>query len=441
MSNWLLNWQERKEAEMDEQIYNTKTVTGADDVVNATTSTADTLAEELTLVGNTNMPGGLFFNGGVQEKPKGETRGKVMDEDGIRIGLENRAIFNLQDPEDGEALFNINGVEVISTKAFSLFSGQKKSGKSNFAGVLITAAVNSEGKALNGTVCSLRGKLKVLYCDTEQPKRDVKRLFRRVMKTAFDSYDIEWTETGIHVISLRDDDPGAEETKGGAIPTTRWGWLIEAAMEYKPDIIFIDGLADLLKSVNDEGESLALLKLIDRLASELNCAIVAMLHQNPGGTKITGWAGTNAGKKYSDGFSVSKKNNCFTVEHEGRGKPTPSLTFQIACPEGDNVGWYASISQEEATMKREEELRRLLASATYPAYTSDMSKYIKQQASLCKYKGGTSDSSIARTLKEAVELGILNKEKIGKNDRYSWKLKDDAKDNQPVQLQLSLDDD
>lgn len=213
MSNWHWSWLERKEAVMDEQVRNPQTMEKTDNVENATAS-VDMPAEELTLVSNSNAHEGLFSSEEGQDKPESEIKKISMAEDGIQIGLENRAIFNLQDPDDGEALFTINGVEVIPRKAFSLFSGQKKSGKSNFAGVLMAAAVNPEGKALNGAVCSIRGKLKVLYCDTEQPKRDAKRLFRRVMKTALDSYEIEWTENGIHIISLRDDDPGAEETKG-----------------------------------------------------------------------------------------------------------------------------------------------------------------------------------------------------------------------------------
>ena len=122
----------------------------------------------------------------------------------------------------------------------SLF--QKKSGKSNFAGLLMSASASPEHQVLNGAIRSNGGQINILVADTEQPLRDARRTYRRVMKTAGYNYDEQWNEHGITTLTLKD----IENEDDKKI-------LIELAIQERhPQLVIIDGIGDLIKSINDE---------------------------------------------------------------------------------------------------------------------------------------------------------------------------------------------
>lgn len=312
-------------------------------------------------------------------------------------------IRNVPDEEESPSLYKICGVDVLSKKTVCIIAAQKKSGKTNFAGLLMSAAISPDHQVLGGAVRCNVDDIKILDIDTEQPLKDARRTLRRMMKTAGYNYDEQWHEHGIVPLSVKDVDEQSRMQ------------LIELAInERHPNMVIIDGSADLIRSINDEQEAKVLMNWMDYLACKYDCVVVAMLHLNYGSGKISGWAGTQANKKFTDSFILKKdkEHGLFSVEHEGRGESAPKLYFKIFCPLGDKIGWWqpldtsliAELTKEDA---EELELRNLMNAAPLPCNNASLVSW------LMDVKRWTSKSPANKALKKCKELGILNSRREG----------------------------
>ncbi len=335
-------------------------------------------------------------------------------------------IQNVPDEQEPPSLFNINGVEVLPKDAVGIIAAQKKSGKSNFAGLLMAASASPNHQVLNGAIRSNEGKLKILNIDTEQPLRDARRTLRRIMKTAGYDYGEQWNTHGIVSLSVKDIEEADRMT------------IIELAIKkYEPQLVFVDGIADLIGSINDEREAKEVMAWMDYLSCEYDCAVVGMLHLNFNSGKIGGWAGTQANKKFTDSFILKKdkSNGFFTVEHEGRGESAPNLRFKIVCPYGQKVGWWETVdissipelTQEDA---EEMELRNLMDAAPLPCTNTQLISW------LMNVKRWTSKSPADKTLKKCKQYGILDSRREGRQSVWYVVTTPDAQEQE-----LNLSDD
>ena len=120
----------------------------------------------------------------------------------------------------------------------------------------------------------------------------------------------------------------------------RWRLIRNAIEQVNPDIVFVDGLRDLVNNFNDNEESAEIVSEMMTLASNRNLCIWNVLHMNPkpsndDESKMRGHLGTELGNKVSDTFvSVKKKdasgNVTFTVkQQDARGKDVDDWKFQI----------------------------------------------------------------------------------------------------------------
>ena len=312
-------------------------------------------------------------------------------------------IMNVTDEAEPPALFSVNNVEVLPKKAVGIVAAQKKSGKSNFGGLLMTASASPSFQVLNGAIRCREGSIKILNIDTEQPLKDARRTLRRVMKTAGYGYDEQWGSHNIISLSVKDID------EADRMP------LIELAVkEHKPQLVIIDGIADLIDSINDERQSKNLMAWLDYLACTYDCAVVGMLHLNFNSGKIGGWAGTQANKKFTDCFILKKDktNGFFTMEHEGRGESAPKLMFRIVCPIGDKIGWWEPLDASlipELTKEDQEEidLRNLMDAAPLPCTNTQLVQWMMIT------KRWTSKSPANKALKKCKDYRILDSKREG----------------------------
>jgi hypothetical protein len=124
--------------------------------------------------------------------------------------------------------------------------------------------------------------------------------------------------------------------------------LIRLAIDaLSPDIVFIDGLRDLLASINDEESGTQILDELASMAEERHMCIWNALHQNPNGktddeAKMRGWIGTELGNKVSDTLVSIKSKTAsgvtFTVkQQDARGKDLDDWKFEVTDDAG-NLG-------------------------------------------------------------------------------------------------------
>ena len=248
-------------------------------------------------------------------------------------------------------MLEYNGVPFSTIGGLGAISGQKKNGKS-FVLTQLMAAVLGNGcertnlflpglKVPERTLEYLGHEPKVLYVDTEMEKLNSAKVLRRVHWLC--DWDMKYPNERFNVLWLKNMPKDTEKR-----PYKQRYDLIRLAIDaLKPDIVFIDGLRDLLASINDEESGTQILDELASMAEERHMCIWNALHQNPNGktdddAKMRGWIGTELGNKVSDTLVSIKSKTAsgvtFTVkQQDARGKDLDDWKFQVTDDAG-NLG-------------------------------------------------------------------------------------------------------
>ena len=250
-------------------------------------------------------------------------------------------------------MLEYNGVPFSAIGGIQAISGQKKNGKSFVLTQLIAAILGNGTERVaqylpglrvpKRTIEHLGHEPKVLYVDTEMEKLNSAKVLRRVHWLG--DWDMKEPNDRLNVLWLRSVERD-EETKEEAYQK-RYR-LIKLAIEIlAPDIVFIDGIRDIIGDFNDNKESSKLVADLMSLAQKRNICIWNALHLNPrpgndDESKMRGHLGTELGNKVSDTLtSFKKKSNndvIFTVKQmDARGKDMDDWQFEVTDDAG-NLG-------------------------------------------------------------------------------------------------------
>lgn len=228
---------------------------------------------------------------------------------------------NIPPPEVAWEIKESNSEEynILGTHGnFTLVKGKAKSKKSFFVNMAIASAVGH-----NIVHEKLRSPLKkdfnhVLYFDTEQSKYHVQMAVKRVCyQIGIDTPD------NLTTYGLRKESP-SDRLK-----------LIEYAIENTPNLGFvvIDGIRDLITSINDESEASNMASKLLKWTEEYNIHIVVVLHENPGSEKARGHLGTEITNKAETvlAIEVDKNNDKVSIVSAAfcRNKSFEPFAFEI----------------------------------------------------------------------------------------------------------------
>ena len=181
----------------------------------------------------------------------------------------------------------------------SAITGKYKSKKSFFVTMLAAAAVQNYN-LFNKIIPHLPdNKRNVLIFDTEQSVYDVYRVANRIKRLTNNNIE------HLGVISLRGHD--AKEVIE----------IIKESLNLWPNvgIIFIDQVADLLRSVNAEEEAVEVVKFLEKLTNDNDIHICCVLHENKSNDFAQGWLGTQIMKKSETVINVKKEPNNNSVSY------------------------------------------------------------------------------------------------------------------------------
>ena len=249
-----------------------------------------------------------------------------------------------EDYPEPYTMLEFNGVPFSKIGGLGAISGQKKNGKTWVLTQLMAAILGCDNERTQQYLPGLQvpqrtidflGHLpKVLYIDTEMEKLSSAKVLRRVhwlcgwdMKQPNERFSVLWVK------SMPKDD--------NVKPYVKRFELIKLAIDaIQPDVVFIDGLRDIIPSINDEEAGTMILDYFGSIAEERNLSIWLALHQNPGrkddseDAKMRGWIGTELGNKVSDTLvSIKTKKPegvTFTVkQQDARDKDMDDWTFEI----------------------------------------------------------------------------------------------------------------
>ena len=330
-------------------------------------------------------------------------------------------------------MLEYNGVPFSTIGGLGAISGQKKNGKS-FVLTQLMAAILGNGSErtktyLPGlvvperTIEYLGHEPKVLYCDTEMEKLNSAKVLRRVHWLC--DWDMKYPNDRFSVLWLKN------MPKDDAVKAYKKRYdLIRIAIDaIQPDIVFIDGIRDLLASINDEESGTQILGELATLAEERKMSIWCALHQNPKAgdaaeDKMRGWIGTELGNKVSDTLISIKSKTAngvtFTVkQQDARGKDLDDWKFEINDDAGNlgvpriiNSGFsLPSKSKEQAKCDDTTKIREWVEQAKdmyqWPMTRADVKKTVFGEI------GGQKNTGMQQAdLQAALNLGYLEESTI-----------------------------
>ena len=222
---------------------------------------------------------------------------------------------------DPEYLIEIGGVPTMPKGNLVAISAKWKNGKTFFCDILSAIFLGSNQFA---SCCSLQQAGRALFFDTEQADTDTKRI-----QATIDKMTPENRHQDFDVYCLRKAGIDSDE-EGETI--SRYEIIVRAIEHDHPDLVIIDGIADLIYNYNDVYESQAMVNKLATLAAEHNCCIVVVMHQNKGKQDKTmkGHIGTMLYQKASDVFNIEKHGPLFIATHTvSRHRQCDDIAFKL----------------------------------------------------------------------------------------------------------------
>ena len=344
-------------------------------------------------------------------------------------------------------MLEYKGVPFSTIGGLGAISGQKKNGKTFVLAQLMAAILGNGNERtqqyLPGlqvperTIEYLGHEPKVLYIDTEMEKLNSAKVLRRVHWLC--DWDMKMPNERFNVLWLKNM-PKDSDTK----PYKRRYQLIKMAIEVvHPDVVFIDGLRDLLASINDEEAGTQILDELASLAEERRMCIWCALHQNPSrkndedDMKMRGWIGTELGNKVSDTLISIKSKTAngvtFTVkQQDARSKDLDDWKFEITDDAGNlgvpritNSGYNLPSKSKEQTQCDDVQLIREWIEQGVSMYEWPMDRQSIKKNIFGEIGGVKNKDRQQADLIAAINLGYLEESTIKKNGYFMLQPKDE----------------
>jgi hypothetical protein len=187
-------------------------------------------------------------------------------------------------------------IDVCTLGNFSLAIGKAKSRKTFLVTLLFSIVEGYQTKKFSGGLPL--DKSAGIYFDTEQGRFHVHRLLKRICKLIGKP-----EPANIAVYSLRK-----------YAPTDRLA-LIERAIYTASNLGFvvIDGIRDLVTSINDEEQATIIASRLLKWTEELNIHIMTVLHQNKADNNARGHLGAELTNKAETVLSITKQEDDKTI--------------------------------------------------------------------------------------------------------------------------------
>lgn len=308
-------------------------------------------------------------------------------------------------PEDSY-LLRRDGVPCLASGDVQAVTGAAKSGKS-FACLVFAAAVLRDSYL--GFEAVKPGR-RVLWIDTEMSPRDVNKRHRALLRLA--GLSPEERADRLEVLMLGTVE-GRKNSRGKVLETenhVRKSLVFGAARNLRPDLLILDGVRDICTDFNDMAESSGLVLDLRRLAVEVGCAIVMVLHENPTGDKMRGHLGTELLNKASEVYRVKLKADAdgryMSVETAAsRNQPAGRWSFRIE----DGVPVEAEIIDLNPEESKQAERDRAIELAFYHREgirRGDLEREVAETL-------GCTDRTARTRISEAVADGVICKEADG----------------------------
>lgn len=261
-------------------------------------------------------------------------------------------------PELSENIVSVNEVPLGTQGNLFCITGGEGTGKSNYASAIVAGTLAEDGFEVDtlglDVQSNIKGKAVLLY-DTEQSENQLYKNTALLLKRAGRKSKPDWLKVYYLTAMSR-----RERLQS-----------IQDSMDYYHHffggihLVIIDGVADLVRSANDETESIAVVEELYRLAGIYRTCIICVLHFVPNSYKLRGHLGSELQRKVSAILSIEKdsRNPEFSVVktlkvREGSPLDVPLMQFSWDKHKGMHV-YRGEKPQKEKEKRKEVELTTL----------------------------------------------------------------------------------
>lgn len=294
-----------------------------------------------------------------------------------------------------EYTMKINGIDTFPKGNLQAIKAKAKEGKSISCFCLVTGLLR--GNFL--TIESLIKSPKILYFATEESIGNVCCNNQKIHKLC--GWDTVNSNENFLVYSIRETDI-----------KTRVDFIEQEITIEKPDVVFVDGIRDLLIDFNNIKESYELVNWLMQLSGIYNCAIVCVLHTNKAQSdfNMRGHLGTELLNKSSDVLEVTKIDKNYIVKNtDSRNLETGDWAF---CFDEDGLLKAGEVQDkkqdkvEQRMVKMKNDFSTILTEDKILSHSNLRVKYMA-------LSGFKNDAAINH-IKEMTGIGFLKKREDGK---------------------------
>jgi KaiC/GvpD/RAD55 family RecA-like ATPase len=205
-------------------------------------------------------------------------------------------------------LFRLFGKPCFPRRELVAITGKAKSGKTFVTSMLMACCQSRDVLAFQRVGDK---PLRVLWYDTEQSDESTQDILKNRIIRLLNNTNTNltnptnnscnlcnsWSEKSIDVFNVR-----------GVAWKERRNLLCEAVRRCKPDLVIVDGIRDLVNDINDGMLAQEVMEELMHLATQTECCIVCVLHQNKSGEdrNLRGWIGTELMNKAFEVYACEK---------------------------------------------------------------------------------------------------------------------------------------
>ena len=206
-------------------------------------------------------------------------------------------------PDASKSVVAVNGVPLGTQDNLFCITGGEGTGKSNYVAAILAGTLGTERlpaeKTLGLEITPNPNGLAVLHYDTEQSEAQLHKNLGKTLQRA----SLKAVPEFYHSLYL------ASLSRKDRLKLIRESMDLFHHKHGGIHLVVIDGIADLIRSANDETESIAIVDELYRLAGIYNTCIICVLHFVPNGIKLRGHIGSELQRKAAGILSIEKDDN------------------------------------------------------------------------------------------------------------------------------------
>jgi len=339
--------------------------------------------------------------------PSGQAPTTESEDDRIRRMLHARRFDPSIKPPEIRVVFTIKGSVVSTVGNLTAIVAPPKVGKTAYVSAIVAATMtpNPADVDLLGVVGYNARGLGVLMIDTEQAPDDFWHSVNRSRQRARTEAMPDWLE--------------AYTVADLPAPIARRAVGIKMADMAEQHgglwAIIIDGVADLVLDVNDAAECNALVAELHGLAIRHSCAIVCVLHLNPGSDKARGHLGSQIERKAESNLKIDKDDAVSIVWSNKQRRAPIDKAFGPRFAWSDDAKMHVTIAGDDTGMTRKDQRKVMewveIAQSVFrpgvpPMPWTALAEALQEARRTAN--GAPSPDTVRRWINEMKRLGIIS---------------------------------